>query len=100
MPQLLNVVRAKSAEGLSPLSLELEAVSLAIATTYGFITQLPITAFGEVVVRGAGRRGYLVVVGGVWLCRLLSPAAPGSVVSSLGFPTQERLLRTGCAPAR
>ena len=54
VPQLLNVVRAKSAEGLSPLSLELETVSLAIATTYGFINQLPITAFGEVVVRGGG----------------------------------------------
>lgn len=50
VPQLLNVLRAKSAEGLNPLSFELETVGLLIATTYGFLMQLPFSAFGEVVV--------------------------------------------------
>ncbi len=50
VPQLLNVTRAKSAEGLNPISFELETVGLLIATTYGFLMQLPFSAFGEVVV--------------------------------------------------
>lgn len=49
VPQLLNVVRAKSADGLNPFSFELETIGLVIATTYGFLMRLPFSAFGEVV---------------------------------------------------
>ena len=55
MPQVANVVRAKSAAGLAPLSAELETVGLLIAVTYGFVMGLPFSAFGETVVsRRAG----------------------------------------------
>lgn len=57
VPQLLNVVRAHSAEGLNPSSFELETVALLIATTYGFLMRLPFSAFGEVVVSAAGAAG-------------------------------------------
>jgi uncharacterized protein with PQ loop repeat len=50
VPQLLSVVRAKSAAGLNPISFELETLGLLIGTAYGFILSLPLTAFGEVVV--------------------------------------------------
>ncbi|GAB4822008.1 hypothetical protein N2152v2_009054 [Parachlorella kessleri] len=49
VPQLLNVVRARSADGLNPISFELETLGLLIATTYGFLMRLPFSAFGEVV---------------------------------------------------
>ncbi|KDD75852.1 hypothetical protein H632_c470p1 [Helicosporidium sp. ATCC 50920] len=49
IPQLLTVYNAKSAEGLSPLSFELETVGLSVATTYGLLLSLPISAYGEVV---------------------------------------------------
>ncbi|KAL4541787.1 hypothetical protein Ndes2437B_g06121 [Nannochloris sp. 'desiccata'] len=47
MPQILAVVRAKSAEGLSPLSFELETLGLAIAATYGTLNNLAFSAYGE-----------------------------------------------------
>ncbi|PSC68347.1 mannose-P-dolichol utilization defect 1-like protein 2 [Micractinium conductrix] len=49
VPQVANVVRAKSAAGLAPLSAELETVGLLIAVTYGFVMGLPFSAFGETV---------------------------------------------------
>jgi mannose-P-dolichol utilization defect protein 1 len=49
VPQVLKVVRSKSAAGLNALSFELETLGLAIAATYGFMLALPFTAFGEVV---------------------------------------------------
>ncbi|KAI3435809.1 hypothetical protein D9Q98_001867 [Chlorella vulgaris] len=49
VPQLLNVLRAGSAAGLSPLSCELETLGLVIAVTYGFLMGLPFSAFGETV---------------------------------------------------
>lgn len=51
MPQILAVVRAKSAEGLSPLSFELETLGLAIAATYGTLNNLAFSAYGESAVR-------------------------------------------------
>ena len=57
VPQLLNVVRAHSAEGLNPISFELETLGLLIATTYGFLMCLPFSAFGEVVVSAQWERG-------------------------------------------
>ncbi len=56
VPQVLNVVRARSAAGLAPLACELETLGLLIAVTYGFIMGLPFSAFGETVV-GAGHGG-------------------------------------------
>ena len=50
VPQILGINRAKSAEGLSASSFELEQVGLAIHSTYGFIMGLPFTAFGEAIV--------------------------------------------------
>lgn len=52
VPQVLNVVRARSAAGLSPLSFELETLGLVIAASYGFLMGLPFSAFGETVVGG------------------------------------------------
>lgn len=49
VPQVLNLVRARSAAGLAPLSFELETLGLVIAVTYGFIMGLPFSAFGETV---------------------------------------------------
>jgi mannose-P-dolichol utilization defect protein 1 len=54
VPQVLNVVRARSAAGLSPLAFELETLGLVIAVTYGFLMGLPISAFGETVVSSDG----------------------------------------------
>ena len=51
LPQVLTVVRAKSAEGLSPLSFELETLGLAIAASYGILHNLAFSAYGESVVR-------------------------------------------------
>jgi len=51
LPQIAAVVRAKSAEGLNPLSFELETLGLAIAASYGFLHHLAFSAFGESVVR-------------------------------------------------
>ena len=51
LPQVFAVVRAKSADGLSPLSFELETLGLAIAATYGFLHNLAYSAYGESVVR-------------------------------------------------
>jgi PQ loop repeat len=51
MPQILAVVRAGSAEGLNPLSFELETAGLAIAATYGALNKLAFSAYGESAVR-------------------------------------------------
>ena len=50
VPQILDILRAKSARGLSAFSFELETAGLLIATSYGFLLHLPISAFGESVV--------------------------------------------------
>lgn len=49
VPQILDILRAKSARGLSASSFELETAGLLIATSYGFLLHLPISAFGESV---------------------------------------------------
>jgi mannose-P-dolichol utilization defect protein 1 len=51
MPQILAVVHAKSADGLSPLAFELETLGLAIAATYGTLNKLAFSAYGESAVR-------------------------------------------------
>ncbi|KAK9811878.1 hypothetical protein WJX72_011664 [[Myrmecia] bisecta] len=50
VPQILTLLRVKSAEGLSSFSFEMEQIGLAIHTAYGFILGLPISAFGEAAV--------------------------------------------------
>ncbi|KAL6769911.1 hypothetical protein ACKKBG_A32840 [Auxenochlorella protothecoides x Auxenochlorella symbiontica] len=47
VPQLINVVRARSAAGLSSLSVELETLGYAISASYGLLKQLPFSAYGE-----------------------------------------------------
>ncbi|GFH13949.1 uncharacterized protein HaLaN_09918 [Haematococcus lacustris] len=44
--KILNVVRSKSAEGLSALSFELEALVLIIHTSYGALSGLPFSSYG------------------------------------------------------
>lgn len=51
VPQLINVVRARSAAGLSSLSVELETLGYAISASYGLLKQLPFSAYGETMVR-------------------------------------------------
>lgn len=71
LPQLLNVVRAKSADGLNPFSFELETLGLLIAATYGFILHLPFSAFGEVVVSEPCRCTFECI-----LCPMAAAAPP------------------------
>lgn len=49
VPQILDVVRAKSAEGLNSLSSELEVFGFFVHFAYGYSRQLPFSAFGECV---------------------------------------------------
>jgi mannose-P-dolichol utilization defect protein 1 len=42
-----NVWRARSADGLSALSFELESWGLLVHTSYGFLRGLPFSAYGE-----------------------------------------------------
>ena len=43
------MLRAKSADGLAPLSFELESYSLFIHTSYCFLVGMPFNAYGEAV---------------------------------------------------
>lgn len=45
--QILNVVRSGSAEGLSPLSFELETGGLLVHSAYGYVFGLPFSSYGE-----------------------------------------------------
>lgn len=47
--QVANVLRARSAEGLSALSFELESWGLLVHATYGYMRGLPFSAYGEAV---------------------------------------------------
>ena len=50
VPQILALRKSQSAEGLSPISFELEEVGLSIHTAYGFLMGLPFNTFGEAVI--------------------------------------------------
>ena len=50
VPQILALRKAKSAEGLSASSFELEQIGYSIHSTYGFIMGLPFTAYGEAII--------------------------------------------------
>lgn len=45
--QVANVLRARSADGLSALSFELESWGLLVHTAYGYLKGLPFSAYGE-----------------------------------------------------
>jgi hypothetical protein len=47
--QVANVLRARSAEGLSALSFELESWGLLVHATYGYLKGLSFSAYGEAV---------------------------------------------------
>ena len=50
IPQIARVIKAGSAEGLSPISFELETLGLVSAATYGWAFQLAFSAYGETLV--------------------------------------------------
>eukprot|EP00195_Chlamydomonas_chlamydogama_P005418 CAMPEP_0202892850 /NCGR_PEP_ID=MMETSP1392-20130828/2526_1 /ASSEMBLY_ACC=CAM_ASM_000868 /TAXON_ID=225041 /ORGANISM="Chlamydomonas chlamydogama, Strain SAG 11-48b" /LENGTH=234 /DNA_ID=CAMNT_0049576957 /DNA_START=131 /DNA_END=836 /DNA_ORIENTATION=- len=50
LPQIQVVLKNKSAEGLSALSFELEALCLIIHTGYGYIKGLPFNTYGEAAI--------------------------------------------------
>lgn len=50
VPQILGVLRSRSAAGLNLASFELENIGYSIHTAYGFILGLPFSAFGEAVI--------------------------------------------------
>lgn len=47
VPQITNVVRAHSAEGLSATSFELESWAMVVHAGYGYVTRLPFSSYGE-----------------------------------------------------
>ncbi|KAG7669918.1 hypothetical protein KSW81_008062 [Nannochloris sp. 'desiccata'] len=83
MPQILAVVRAKSAEGLSPLSFELETLGLAIAATYGTLNNLAFSAYGESAGRSSSRTAGLFAVLAGWGGVLASGAMQPSHLNAL-----------------
>lgn len=50
VPQISNVVRAHSAEGLSATAFELESWGLLVHASYGYINQLPFSSYGEAAI--------------------------------------------------
>ena len=50
VPQILAVGKSKSAEGLAPISFELEEVALIIHTAYGYLLSLPFNTYGEAAI--------------------------------------------------
>lgn len=50
VPQILAVARAKSAEGLAPVSFELEQLGLCIHAAYGYLLGLPFNTYGEAAI--------------------------------------------------
>jgi len=50
MHQITNVVRARSAEGLSAFSFELESWGLLVHAAYGYINRLPFSSYGEAAI--------------------------------------------------
>jgi mannose-P-dolichol utilization defect protein 1 len=47
LPQVANVLRARSADGLSAVSFELESWGLLVHTAYGYLKGLPFSTYGE-----------------------------------------------------
>lgn len=50
VPQILALHKSHSAEGLSPVSFELEQLGLSVHTAYGFLMGLPFGTFGEALI--------------------------------------------------
>eukprot|EP00887_Chlorella_sp_A99_P006403 scaffold3.g6403.t1 len=80
VPQLVAVVRARSADGLNPLSFELESVGLAIGMLYGFLNALPFSAFGEVVALFLQNCVLLLIV---YAFQRRSPGRPAALLALL-----------------
>jgi mannose-P-dolichol utilization defect protein 1 len=49
VPQIMALVRSKSAAGLATMSFELENICFIIHASYGYLYQLPINSYGEAV---------------------------------------------------
>lgn len=50
VPQISNVVRAKSADGLSAAAFELESWGLLVHAAYGAVNRLPFSSYGEAAI--------------------------------------------------
>lgn len=50
LPQIVKIVSSQSAQGLNPMSFEVETFCAMVAATYGFVHQLSFSSFGESVV--------------------------------------------------
>lgn len=50
VPQILAVRQSKSADGLAPVSFELEQIGLSIHTAYGWLLGLPFNTYGEAAI--------------------------------------------------
>lgn len=48
VPQILALMKSKSAEGLAGLSFELENICFTIHASYGYLLGLPINSYGEI----------------------------------------------------
>lgn len=85
IPQIIAVLKAGSAEGLSPLSIELETLGYCISAAYGFLLGLPFSAYGEVVVSGTGLGKGWTDAGGARLAGEGRHALEPGVVGRRGF---------------
>lgn len=60
--QISNVLRARSAEGLSATAFELETWALLVHAGYGYVTKLPFSSYGEAALMLAQNLLLLVLV--------------------------------------
>ena len=92
LPQVLNVLKSRSAEGLSMISLELEVFVGLIHVCYGYFFNLAITAYGEAAVMWLQN---LALTGIVYSIKRPSLARPIVLVTGLamiGTPVALHLL--------
>ncbi len=85
VPQILTLHRAKSAEGLSASSFELEQIGYSIHSTYGFIMGLPLTAFAEAIIMLLQNTFLLCQVYFYSRASTLRPLALVALFAGLGF---------------
>ena len=82
VPQVAAVIRSRSVEGLSTLSVELELYCGLIHVCYGIFHNLAITAYGEAAVMWVQN---LVLVSILYWLRGVSPARPALVVTVIAL---------------
>ena len=50
LPQIIALLKSKSAAGISELSVELENLALMVHASYGFLMGLPLNTYGEAAI--------------------------------------------------